>query len=273
MIRLRPGRLIDELYGRPEQAVPFLCLAMGVVVTGLTGSLLWGAASVMAAGGLWHAASPYLVIDDLRLGSILLRCPAYDTRGRPLLWLTFDDGPGPETAAIVRALNARGQRATFFFIGRQMEEYDSLGELALLLKEGGHRVANHSHSHPNFLFLSATQASQELKRCQYLLEHHFQGLTVPFFRPPFGYRNRTTLALAAQDGLEIAGWSANSLDFLQRPTEPTFDRLRPLLQPGVIALFHDGPKGRQGTLELVTRLLDWMDQQGYQSYRPAQAPP
>src|SRR5512142_574633 len=46
-------------------------------------------------------------------GSTLRRGP----RGRREVALTFDDGPSPDTPAVLDALDAAGVRATFFVLG------------------------------------------------------------------------------------------------------------------------------------------------------------
>jgi peptidoglycan-N-acetylglucosamine deacetylase len=74
--------------------------------------------------------------------------------------LTFDDGPGPSTAALLDVLAAAGVRATFFVLGRNLAEApwtDPPGDVARArqvtvraLREG-HILGNHSfsHAHPD----------------------------------------------------------------------------------------------------------------------------
>lgn len=52
-----------------------------------------------------------------------------DDRGpsdRPRVALTFDDGPGPSTPAILDALAINAVRATFFVLGRQVESHPQI---------------------------------------------------------------------------------------------------------------------------------------------------
>ncbi len=67
--------------------------------------------------------------------------------------LTFDDGPGPSTAALLDVLRDAGVRATFFLLGRNVEEAPWCGDpararaLALRAAREGHTLGNHTWSH------------------------------------------------------------------------------------------------------------------------------
>src|SRR2546423_9104011 len=65
-------------------------------------------------------------------------------RGRGLVALTFDDGPGPQTEAVLDALELAGATATFFVLGSLVP-----GREATLRRmvSAGHEVANHSFDH------------------------------------------------------------------------------------------------------------------------------
>jgi len=67
--------------------------------------------------------------------------------------LTFDDGPGPDTSALLDVLRAAGVRATFFLLGRNLEEAPWCGDpararaLAVRAAREGHVLGNHTWSH------------------------------------------------------------------------------------------------------------------------------
>jgi chitin deacetylase len=67
--------------------------------------------------------------------------------------LTFDDGPGPSTSALLDVLRDQGVRATFFLLGRNVEEAPwcddparARGIAERALREG-HVLGNHTYSH------------------------------------------------------------------------------------------------------------------------------
>lgn len=55
--------------------------------------------------------------------------------------LTFDDGPGPSTSNLLDGLHSAGVRATFFLLGRNLEEAPWCGDparaRALVLRAAG----------------------------------------------------------------------------------------------------------------------------------------
>jgi peptidoglycan/xylan/chitin deacetylase (PgdA/CDA1 family) len=66
--------------------------------------------------------------------------------------LTFDDGPGPSTAALLDVLAQFQVRATFFLIGRNLEEApwgtrEEAQALARRELREGHVLGNHTYSH------------------------------------------------------------------------------------------------------------------------------
>ena len=67
--------------------------------------------------------------------------------------LTFDDGPGPDTEALLDVLRDAGVHATFFVLGRNVEEAPWCGDpgraraLAVRAAREGHVVGNHTWSH------------------------------------------------------------------------------------------------------------------------------
>jgi peptidoglycan-N-acetylglucosamine deacetylase len=80
--------------------------------------------------------------------------------------LTFDDGPGPATSALLDVLAARGTRATFFLLGHNVER---AREVVIRLMREGHTVGNHSLSHPRPDATDEVRFATEIKRNDALL--------------------------------------------------------------------------------------------------------
>src|SRR5271157_5526424 len=72
-------------------------------------------------------------------------------RDRRSVALTFDDGPSEGTPEILEILGRHGVAATFFQCGANVER---LPALAREVKEAGHEIGNHSHSHKLLCFRS-----------------------------------------------------------------------------------------------------------------------
>lgn len=255
-------RPLEFLYAQPERALPLLCLLVSAILGIALNSLEVAAASGCILLSLWHYWAARLVILDQRLGPVRIQCPGAS------IWLTFDDGPGPETLSIVRILNEFECSATFFFIGEQVERYQDMPELSAALREGGHSVANHSYSHPNFLGLSEESTRQEIERTQEILNSALPDLTLPMFRPPFGYRKRETMAVADRLGLEVVGWSINSLDFLNCSPRQLVQRMKAQIESSKIVLFHDGRADREVTVSALPLFLQELKARGHRTYNP-----
>ena len=66
-------------------------------------------------------------------------------RGRRAIALTFDDGPSEGTPRILELLALHKVPATFFQCGANVER---LPAIARAVRDAGHEIGNHSHSHP-----------------------------------------------------------------------------------------------------------------------------
>ena len=105
-------------------------------------------------------------------------------RDRPVLALTFDDGPSEGTPAILDVLARHGVPATFFQVGANV---DRLPEIARAVRDAGHEIGNHSYSHPLFCFRSSGFMENDLRRAQEAIRRH-TGANPAWFRAPFGVR-------------------------------------------------------------------------------------
>ena len=83
--------------------------------------------------------------------------------------LTFDDGPHPVyTPAILDILKKKHVKATFFMIGRRMEQHPDIVRRAV---EEGHQIANHTYTHPrNIRADTSSQIVTELEKCEAVIE-------------------------------------------------------------------------------------------------------
>lgn len=123
--------------------------------------------------------------------------------------LTFDDGPGPSTAAILRILRENGVRATFFNIGEQEAQWpnDVVAE-----EEDGFLIGDHTWSHPDLTTLSLSGQAAQLDRV--ISEQRSLVGTAPcVLRPPYGDYNSTTLQLARARHLSVWMWSVDTTDW------------------------------------------------------------
>jgi peptidoglycan/xylan/chitin deacetylase (PgdA/CDA1 family) len=171
----------------------------GAVVGGDVSAAAIGAAMGLAAamtGGLaWAALSP-----ESQIFGRTLIAPA-----RPDEFaLTFDDGPNPEvTPRLLEILEGAGVRATFFLIGRFVQQCPGLvREIAA----AGHLIGNHTMTHPWLAWQTERRIREELSGASAAIEDVL-GEKVRYFRAPHGARRPAVLRFAREMGMVPVQWN------------------------------------------------------------------
>ena|SRR3989449_3847838 len=153
------------------------------------------------------------------------------------LALTYDDGPNdPHTLRLLEVLAKHNVKATFFLIGRYVEQRP--GIVREVVNEG-HVVGNHTFSHPNLIFASARQTRTQLQECQQAITQAIDQHS-PLFRPPFGGRRPGTLRIARSLGLAPVMWNVSGQDWKGYSADEIKQRIRRQLRGGDVILLHDG---------------------------------
>ena len=85
---------------------------------------------------------------------------SHGTRDGKRIALSFDDGPHPIfTLKILEILDKYDITATFFMIGRNVEQYP---DVARAVYEGGHEIGNHTFTHPHMKEIGVAELKQEI---------------------------------------------------------------------------------------------------------------
>jgi peptidoglycan/xylan/chitin deacetylase (PgdA/CDA1 family) len=247
---------------------PFLRASVGLHVAGAAALVVAPERWPLIVGGLLldHAAIGAGVVwpRSTLLGPNLTRLP----RARDEIALTFDDGPHPEvTPAVLDRLERRGARATFFCIGRKVAAHPDLVAEA---HRRGHRVENHTFSHPHaFGFYGAASMEREIRAAQDAIAAA-TGRAPRLFRAPVGIRNPWLDRVLARTGLRLVSWTRRGLDTVGTDVGRIAGRLLRGLAAGDILLLHDGssvrdPSGRAVALDALDRVLDGLEAAGLRS--------
>lgn len=168
------------------------------------------------------------------------------------LAITFDDGPSPDTAAVLDILGDTGTQATFFLLGRQMRAHP---ELVARIDAEGHEIATHGDAHIHHLTAGPARVAADLAGA---VDTHMDLLGHPprFYRPTYGQLSLATLLSARRLGLELVLWSRWGREFAEHQPAPVLARLAPGLTPGAILLLHDTDvAARPGTAALTRQVL------------------
>ena len=171
--------------------------------------------------------------------SVLYPTISHGPRDRPRVALTFDDGPDPEvTPAILDTLDAGGARATFFVIGRHLEQHRHIATRALC---EGHELGNHSWMHSYLQnFYRTDQQQSDVERSTRLIQELSGSDAEPLYRPPVGLKSPPLARVAHARNLKVIAWSLHSRDTLARDANATAARVLSRITPGDIVLMHDG---------------------------------
>jgi peptidoglycan/xylan/chitin deacetylase (PgdA/CDA1 family) len=155
--------------------------------------------------------------------------------------LTFDDGPHPHwTPRVLEMLRTRGATATFFVVGRKVQQHP---EVVRAILERGHSVGLHSYAHDRlFALRSERHVRQDLEQGISALQS-VTGQRPVLFRPPIGHTNPIVARVVDALDLTVVGWTIGGRDGVAsaRPGD-VVARVRRDLRDGAIVLLHDAPE-------------------------------
>ena len=221
------------------------------VLIGLTAAAAASAAGYqsMAASGQWYG-----------------RTFAGGIPGSKQIALTYDDGPNdPHTLRLLDVLAKHSARATFFMIGRYVQERP---DIARAVAQAGHVIGNHTFTHPLLIFESEVRTRTQLADCHQALEDAV-GEHSNLFRPPFGGRRPATLRIARELGLQTVMWNVTGYDWNAPPAAVIEKRVARQMRGGDIVLLHDGGHRAMGadraqTVVATDNLIRRYKNEGYE---------
>lgn len=182
---------------------------------------------------------------------------------RPLVALTFDDGPCQNTLEILEVLDDYDVQATFFQLGRYVEEYPGISKQ---VAEAGHKIGNHSYSHPDFNVISSEDIQKEINATQELIENA-TGVAPIMYRTPYG--NGRSKMVELYPNLDPVYWNVDSEDWVSKDDKITVDHVMSQLQHRSIILMHDT---QASTTEAIKELIPALKAEGYIFVLPSQIP-
>ena len=155
-----------------------------------------------------------------------------ETKQRPMIALTFDDGPGEYTEELINCLVENNAKATFFMLGQNVKAYP---EIAKKLSDAGMELGNHSYSHPDLVTIGAEAAAQQVSNTDAALKAA-TGFEATVMRPPGGSFNDSVKA-AINHPLII--WSIDTRDWATKSEDQTYQVVMDNAQDGSVVLMHD----------------------------------
>ncbi len=178
--------------------------------------------------------------------------------GKPILSITFDDGPHPtNTPILLDILKARRIRATFYVVGRNAKAYP---ELIKRMVGEGHEIGNHSWSHPRLSSLSQAGVLQQLDRTSEAIYEAVKKVPVTM-RPPYGaLRQSQARMIHEKRALVTTLWNVDPRDWQRPGATVVANRIVSASRNGSIILAHDI---HRPTIRAMPNALDGLSNKGF----------
>ncbi len=183
---------------------------------------------------------------------------AFD-RDKPVVYLTFDDGPMPEiTPWVLDQLDQYNAKATFFCVGSQVMAHPDIYN-SILEKE--HAVGNHTHNH-----LRGWTSRDD----DYLLDVETASALInsKLFRPPYGQIRISQINKLKKLDYHIIMWSVLSKDWdLRISPEQCEQNVIDYVTAGDIVVFHDSLKASRNLRHALSGTLKFLSEKGFEFKR------
>lgn len=181
--------------------------------------------------------------------------------------LTFDDGPGRSTHAIIDILRSFHVRATFFNIGWDITSYPTV-----VREEAadGFLLGDHTNSHRVMTDLSRPAQVSEIAQVS-ILQRRLTGTVPCVFRPPYGDYDAATLSIANSLGQSLWMWSDNSNDWEARGSSSMgwVHEIESAVINGAVGqnnpvvLLHNQRGAMPATVTALPHIIRYFEQRGY----------
>jgi peptidoglycan/xylan/chitin deacetylase (PgdA/CDA1 family) len=172
------------------------------------------------------------------------------------VFLTFDDGPNPETTPwVLNTLREYNAKGTFFCLGKNVEQHPDTFKLIV---DSGCAVGNHTYSHQKGWGMKTGTYVEDID-----LADAFIGSRL--FRPPYG-RIGPNQARVIAERYKIIMWNVLSMDYSRRTSRTTCaSTVINHAKPGSIIVFHDSLKAFDNLRYALPASLDFFARQGWEA--------
>jgi peptidoglycan/xylan/chitin deacetylase (PgdA/CDA1 family) len=137
--------------------------------------------------------------------------------------LSFDDGPGPSTPALLDVLHAASYPAIFFLLGKNLAEAP---DLAVRMIREGHVLGNHTWSHARAGELTEAKLIDEIEVTDAMIRQAYRDADIPVpdsipLRLPYGLEPQDIRQnVLTRLGREHTGWTAITDDWRRPAPSP-----------------------------------------------------
>lgn len=154
---------------------------------------------------------------------------------KPMIALTFDDGPSSVTMDIMRALEKNNAIGTFFMLGNRVERH---ANIVREVAEQGHEIGLHTWSHREMHRMSVDEIRLSMKKSVDVIRKT-AGVTPTLLRPPYGTVTAGVRNVCREADIRIVNWSVDTEDWRSHNTNMIASRILRGARDGAIVLSHD----------------------------------
>ncbi len=178
------------------------------------------------------------------------------------VYLTFDDGPVPGvTDYVLGELAKRGQKATFFMVGDNVQKHPTLAREVLA---AGHRLGNHTFHHLKGWNTPSGNYLKNVRLFDEVVEEKL-GMKTELFRPPYGLM-KGAQAKALLKTKRIVMWTVLSGDYdPSLSSGRIFAKSVQNTRAGSIVVFHDQQKTSAVLPKILPDYLDLLQDSGFET--------
>ena len=151
---------------------------------------------------------------------------------RPMVALTYDDGPSRYTPEILDVLRQYNSVATFFVVGQNVPGHADIVRSAYQM---GCEIGNHTYSHQILTKVGVPQIQSQIGATNSAVQN-VTGTAPVIMRPPGGGHNATVRSAV---GMPLIMWSIDTLDWKTRNAASTQAAVLGKVSDGDIVLMHD----------------------------------
>lgn len=177
--------------------------------------------------------------------------------GKPMVALTFDDGPSAHTQRLLDIFLKHGGKGTFFVLGNTL---DNRRDTLKRMVAEGHEIGNHSWSHRQFTNIGIDEVKDQIMMTRAKI-YDITGVDCTIVRPPYGACNDDIRALGKELGVSYVNWSVDTLDWKTKNADKVYKEIMNDVGDGHIILCHDLHKS---TVDAMERVIPELIKQGYQ---------
>ena len=173
---------------------------------------------------------------------------------KPMVAITYDDGPSKYTPRILDTLNTYDSHATFFVVGERVEEFSKTIKREF---DEGHEIGSHTYNHVILTKISGKKIETQLDKTDEVLEGII-GTGASLMRPPGGAYNDK---VSSNVHKPMIIWSLNSNDWKSRNKDSIQKTVLNNIKDGDIILMHDL---YEATADATDVIVPELKKQGFQ---------